>query len=128
MYLRRSRRRKGGEDYDYWTLVESVRTARGPRQRIVAHIGKEPGLDEDERLGWEQIGKLLDGEEDEREEQLELFAGEQPEAPLWAQVNLRGIGVERVRQFGKVYVALALWRRLGLHRFFDKHLKIAVKQ
>ena len=75
MYLRRNRRRKGGEDYDYWTLLESVRTARGPRQRIVAHIGKEPGLDEDERLGWEQIGKLLDGEEDEREELLELFAG-----------------------------------------------------
>ena len=44
MYLRRNRRRKSGEDYDYWTLVESVRTARGPRQRNVAHIGKEPGL------------------------------------------------------------------------------------
>ncbi len=53
MYLRRHRRRKAGHNYDYWTLVESVRTARGPRQRIVAHIGKEPGLDEDERLGWE---------------------------------------------------------------------------
>ena len=52
---------------------------------------------------WEQIGKLLDGWEDE-------------------QVNLRGVRVERVRQFGKVYVALALWRRLGLHRFFEKHL------
>ena len=51
MYLRRNRRRKRGEDYDYWTLVESVRTAKGPRQRIVGHIGKEPGLDEDERLG-----------------------------------------------------------------------------
>jgi transposase len=124
MYLRRHRRRKRGEDYDYWTLVESVRTARGPRQRIVAHIGKEPGLDEDDRLGWEHIGKLLDGQEDEGKEQLDLFAAEKPEAPLWAQVNLRGVRVERVRQFGKVYVALALWRRLGLHRFFEKHLPV----
>jgi len=122
MYLRRNRRRKNGQDYDYWTLVESVRTARGPRQRIVAHIGKEPGLDEDERLGWEQIGRLLDGEEAAGAEQLALFAEDKPEAPLWAQVNLRRMRVERVRRFGKVYVALALWRRLGLHRFFEEHL------
>ena len=65
MYLRRNRRRKAGEDYDYWSLVESVRTAQGPRQRIVAYIGKEPGVDEDQRVGWEQIGKLLDGWDDE---------------------------------------------------------------
>jgi transposase len=123
MYLRRHRRRKAGHNYDYWTLVESVRTARGPRQRIVAHIGKEPGLDEDERLGWEHIGKLLDGQEQEGDEQLDLFGVEQPQAPMWAQVDLRGIRVERVRQFGKVYMALALWRRLGLHRFFQAQLK-----
>ena len=123
MYLRRHRRRKKGQDYDYWTLVESVRTAKGPRQRIVAHIGKEPGLDEDERLGWEQIGRLLDGDDEAAgAEQLDLFTEDKPEAPLWAQVNLGRIRVERVRQFGKVYVALALWRRLGLHRFFEEHL------
>lgn len=33
--------------------------------------------------------------------------------------NLR---VERLREFGKVYVAMALWRRLGLHRFFENEL------
>jgi len=45
MYLKRNRR--GG--YEYWTLVQSERTARGPRQRVVAHLGKGPGLDEAER-------------------------------------------------------------------------------
>ena len=48
-------------DYDYWSLVESVRTARGPRQRIVATIGKLPGLDKEERVGWEEIRRILDG-------------------------------------------------------------------
>ena len=45
MYLRRNKKIKGGEAYEYWSLVESVRSARGPRQRTVATIGKLPDLD-----------------------------------------------------------------------------------
>jgi transposase len=30
-------------------------------------------------------------------------------------VDLRGVQVERVRDFGQIYLALSLWRRLGLH-------------
>jgi nitrate reductase gamma subunit len=51
MYLRRHDKRVDGETYGYWSLMESVRTARGPRQRIVATIGKLPGLDREERIG-----------------------------------------------------------------------------
>jgi len=116
MFLRRNRRKKNGELYEYWTLVESIRTERGPRQRIVATLGKLPGLDEDERSGWEEIARLLDGE-DQVELQTDFFAAKQP--PHWAQVDLRGVRVERVREFGGVYLALALWRRLGLHGFFE---------
>jgi hypothetical protein len=61
MYLRRNTKKKGGADYDCWTLVESIRTVRGPRQRIVATIGKLPGLDREERIGWEEIGRILSG-------------------------------------------------------------------
>jgi len=123
MFLRRNRRQKNGESYEYWTLVETIRTPKGPRQRIVANIGKGPGLDEGERYGWEQIGRLLDGQENSNEEQLDFFEEEAKEAEAqWAQVNLKGIRVERVREFGKVYLSVALWRRLGLHRFFDEHL------
>jgi transposase len=121
MFLRRNRRRKDGETYEYWTLVESVRTARGPRQRIVATLGKLPGLDEDERAGWGDIARLLDGRPGSAA-QADLFR-DTPEPPQWACVNLCGVGVERVREFGNVYMALALWRRLGLHRFFEKHTR-----
>ena len=125
MFLRRHRRRKNGEDYDYWTLVESVRTAKGPRHRTVAYLGKDPGLDKEDRLGWEDLGRLLDGRVDEGSEQLDLFEqrSARPHKPLWAQVDLNGLRVERLREFGKVYVALALWRRLGLHRFFEEHFE-----
>jgi len=51
MYLRRHRKKSGGVDYESWTLVESERTIAGPRQRIVATIGKLPGLDREERIG-----------------------------------------------------------------------------
>ncbi|KAB2960747.1 MAG: hypothetical protein F9K13_03965 [Candidatus Methylomirabilis oxygeniifera] len=50
-----------GETYGYWSLMESVRTARGPRQRIVATIGELPGLDREERIGRDAIGRLLTG-------------------------------------------------------------------
>jgi transposase len=121
MFLRRNRRRKNGEIYEYWTLVESVRTPRGPRQRIVATLGKLPGLDKDERAGWEEITRLLDGRARDNE-QADLFRTT-PDPPQWAQVNLSDVRVERVRQFGPVYLALALWRRLGLHSFFAENVR-----
>jgi hypothetical protein len=43
MFLRRNRREVNGESYEYWTLVESYRTERGPRQRVVATLGKLAG-------------------------------------------------------------------------------------
>ncbi len=43
MFLRKNRKRFGGELYEYWTLCESVRTERGPRQRVVATLGKPSG-------------------------------------------------------------------------------------
>lgn len=42
MFLRRNRKKHKGEDYDYWTLVKSVHTSRGPRQRTVATLGRPP--------------------------------------------------------------------------------------
>ena len=48
MYLRRCYRKKDGKRHAYWALVESYRTARGPRQRVVAWLG---AMDEQGRLG-----------------------------------------------------------------------------
>ena len=43
-----------------------------------------------------------------------------PHAPSWAEVDVRGLRVERVRDFGAVYLALTLWRRLGLHTILEE--------
>jgi hypothetical protein len=115
MLLRRNRREVNGETYEYWTLVESYRTERGPRQRVVATLGKLAGLDQEERHGWEEIEWLLEGQRPPR--QLKLGSEEQTagvNSALWAVVDLSGVRVERARDFGEVYLALSLWRRLGL--------------
>lgn len=118
MYLRRRCRIKGGIQYESWALVESVRTAQGPRQRTVVTVGKLPGLDAEEKIGWEEIGRVLDGKPATT---ASLFEKE-PDIPSWATVNLKGIQVERLRHFGDVYLGLALWKRLGLAEFCKQHI------
>jgi len=75
-------------------------------------------LNKGERVGWEEIARVLDGKP--RPER-SLFEQEQ-EIPSWATVNLRAIRVERLRHFGEVYLGLALWKRLGLEDFSTDHL------
>jgi len=118
MYLRPHKKTKNGSVYEYWSLVKSVRTARGPRQKIVASIGKLPGLDQQTRMGWEHIGAALDG----RIRQTELFDERDRDEPQWATVDVSRVRVERLRDFGDVYLGLALWRRLRLDQFFQQQL------
>ena len=116
MFLRRKRKKAGGETYDYWSLCETVRTAKGPRQKVVAALGK---LDEEEIRagGWEDIEALLGGRPSGRGVQMEL--GGQPPPPRWEKVDVGAVRVERVREFGEVYLPLALWHRLGLGPLLD---------
>ena len=118
MYLRRSKKIKGGEAYEYWSLVESVRSARGPRQRTVATIGKLPGLDKEERIGWEEIGRILTGRP---RPEPELFEKEE-EPPSWATIDSSRVSVERLRHFGDVYLGLLLWSKLGFADFCKEHM------
>jgi len=118
MYLRRHGKNVDGEEYGYWSLVESVRTARGPRQRIVATIGKLPGLDKEERIGWEEISRILTGKPRHQDSLLEKIE----EPPSWATVDINRVSVERLRNFGDIYLALLLWQQLGFDGFCHEHM------
>ena len=122
MFLRRNRRTVKGESYEYWTLVKTVRTAKGPRQETVATLGKEPGLESRSRHGWEAVADLLEGRTP-KAVQGELGQPLTGPPPHWAQVDLGGVRVERVREFGQVYLGLSLWRRLGLHTLLKELLE-----
>ena len=49
MFLRRKTKSARGVGYNYWHLCRTVRTARGPRQQVVASLGK---LGQSEQAGW----------------------------------------------------------------------------
>lgn len=49
MFLKRCTRKNNGKPHTYWHLVESYRTPRGPRHRVVAYLGE---LDSSERRSW----------------------------------------------------------------------------
>jgi len=118
MYLRRHTKKSGGVTYETWTIVETIQTIRGPRQRIIATLGKLPEYDEQEKVGWDEIVRKLTGRP---KPSLSLFE-KTPDVPEWATINLRGVQVERLRHFGDVYLGLLLWHRLGLMEFCAEQL------
>jgi transposase len=121
MFLRKNRKSANGEVYEYWTLCETVRTELGPRQRVVATLGKL--TEQDLAAGWEDIEALLEGRKAAPRQLLLEKAKDTPKPPCsaqWEMADLANLSVERVREFGSVYLALALWRRLGLHELLSE--------
>ncbi len=115
MFLRRNRRTVNGQSYEYWTLMKTVRTANGPRQQLVATLGKDPDSQSTRLRRWEELDRLLEG--DPASPVQGQLGAPWPPAPKahWLEVDISRLRVERTREFGQVYLALALWRRLGLH-------------
>ena len=108
MFIRPCYREKNGKRHAYWALVESYRTERGPRQRVVAYLGQ---LDEKGRLG---VKDAAQGRPAHR--QKELFEEAQPQ---WVEVDVARVRVENRRDFGGPWLALEMVRRLGLKDFLD---------
>jgi transposase len=118
MFLRPNHRGKDGKQHTYWSLVESVRTPDGPRQRTLCHLGELNGSDQ---ARWLKTVEVFN--EHGEAQQLKLFPShvESPaDDPRVARVVVNRVRLERTRQFGACYLALELWRRLALDRFFEQ--------
>jgi len=117
MFLRRWERRSGGKKRTYWALAESIRTERGSRQRIVAYLGE---LTKSELSGWAQLGRSLSGKQRPQPSLFDPPHYDEPADNEPVLVDLKGIRLERLRDFGDVWMALGLWRLLGLDTLLQK--------
>ncbi len=128
MYIRQHFRTVEGKRKAYWALVESFRTERGPKQRVVTWLG---ALDESGRVGVLQAAKEQSGSTKEpgHLRQLSLFEYEDQEAePLWVRVNAKAVRVENSKQFGGPWLALKLIEKLKLDEFFTSTNQLAANK
>lgn len=95
MFIRPCYREKDGKRHAYWALVESYRTANGPRQRVVSYVG---AIGEDEYIS--QPGRC----------QKEFEFGKSRKI----EIDPDNVQVGRCRDFGGVWLGWELIRRLGL--------------
>ena len=121
MFLRRYQRTKQGKTHIYYALVESVRTAAGPRQRVVAHLGE---LNHAQERCWQRTVVFYNRQGDPQ--QLRLFPEDEhvplPDDPDVVRVRLDGVAWTNARRFGDVWLARWLWQFLGLDDILDKHV------
>jgi transposase len=116
MFLRRYERRKNGKRHTYWALVESIRTGRGSRQKMVAYLGE---LKKSERNGWAQLGRRMDRKNRPSPTLFDPPAYSEPEDDV-ELVRIKGVQLERMRDFGDVWLSLGLWRLLELDKLLAK--------
>ncbi len=117
MFLRRHQRMKDGKPHAYWSLVETVRTASGPRQRTLCYLGE---LNGSAQSRWLKTIEVFNEQGESR--QLKLFPADaaiEQEDEQVARVLVDRVRLERTRRFGECYLGLELWRRLELDRFFE---------
>lgn len=110
MFIRRLCINKDGKSHFYFALVKSYRTARGPRQHVVAYLGD---VKEGARLGFQQALQ------NHPPHQAALFDEASPD---WVEINVKGVKPERLRRFGDVWLALELLKKLKLDGFFHEAL------
>jgi len=136
MYIRKNIKKEKGKTYTNHTLVESVRTPKGPRQKVVCSLGdlsprplkewlKLAHRVENALVGQEELLEKPDAEVEEIVGKVkERRAGEQtapkkpPDKPGedddLVVVHTDRVAMERLRSAGPVHVGYQFWKRLGL--------------
>jgi transposase len=128
MFLRFKVRRKDGKQHRYWSIVENARVTGGRIvQRHVLYLGE---INDSQELAWRRsIEVLEDGET--RRRTLSLFPEDRCEGLLAdgsiVGVKLAELRLSRPRQWGACWLALMLWRALGLDEFWGQRLGVSRK-
>ena len=121
MFVRCKKRFKDGKEHRYWSVVESTRVGGGRVvQRQLLYLGE---INDSQRAEWCRSIEVLSG--GAALQQMALFPEDRP-APVLdcdvVQIQLDKLELRDPRQWGACWLALALWDRLGLDRFWGPRL------
>ncbi len=134
MFIKRSSRTINGRKYHHFLLVESVRTEKGPRQKVICSLGNlQPGPPEK----WRELAKKLEcalsGQlsiepQDESLQKLIAHiesAKNDPKAELSqdsdvVSVKTNDVQFEDAREAGPVHVGHQIWKKLEIDEILSK--------
>jgi hypothetical protein len=123
MFLRSKLRRKDGKEHRSWSVVENRRVAGGRVvQRHVLYLGE---INSSQELAWRRSIEVMEtGTAQPRT--LSLFPEDRceglvPDGSI-VRLTLSQVRLRRPRQWGACWLALELWRELGLDRFWAERL------
>src|SRR5438046_1027580 len=133
MYIRKSTRTYKGKTYTNHLLVESVQTAKGPRQRTICSLGSLESAPAEDWLGLaHKLQSALQGQES--------LSGSSTEIQEWVEkarnkkkstvgsdgdrstvtVEPDQVQVEQAREAGPVHVGHQLWGQLEMNRILQQ--------
>jgi hypothetical protein len=127
MFLRSQVRKKDGKEHTYWSVVENKRLHDGRvAQRQVLYLGE---VNDSQRAAWR---KTLDAHAtgSDATSQIALFRHDRPahtDDERVVRIRLDELSLQRPRQWGGCWLALELYRQLGLDTFFAEHLPASRK-
>ena len=141
MYVRKTKRRYKGKSYVHYSLVESVRTAKGPRQKTICNLG---ALSPRPASEWLKFARKIeaallgqadlfaadgDAEIDKLVQTIKAGRQAEPAEPDSVAVFADRVSTEQHREAGAVHVGLEFWRRLGMDRILtDVGLDLAARR
>ena len=97
----------------HWALVESCRTDRGLRQRVVAYLGQ---LKDAERRG---VKRAAEGKRKTPYQQLRLFGHDTKPEQEWAELDTANVRVDNQLDCGGPWLAVQLLVTLQLDTLFE---------
>ncbi len=122
MFVRAKRRFKDGKEHRYWSVVENRRNPDGRVvQRQVLYLGE---INDSQRAAWCRSIEVLRG--DSGPAPMALFPADREAPELNCEVvriRVKDLSLHRPRQWGACWLALALWERLELDRFWAPRLR-----
>ncbi len=121
MFVRCKKRFKDGKEHRDWSVVENVRVSGGRVvQRQVLYLGE---INDSQRAAWRRSIEVMEGAL--RSKQVALFPEDRDAPDLdceVVQVRLKELTLHDPRQWGACWLALTLWDRVGMDRFWGPRL------